>query len=366
MENKKTLLYFCSDFAIGLSAMMIDQLIAIKKAGINVIAIGGDTEQEKGLSEFASKNGVDIIRIKGLDKHENFNMLTSTISEIVKSNNVDIIHVQNNWQLTLVGIMKFKLARKNRPKVIYTVHAFRHNHPIKSKIAQLMIGGALFLFADHIICMTDYVKNKFKVLTYKIKKIPLGVKDNYFTETFNCPNVDSLKIIFPAQFRTGKNQDLIIRAFYEFIKVSKDKHAKLILPGNGDLLNAMKSLTRELGIENQVIFTGFVPKDIVKNLYLESNVAIVASNSETFGQSIVEPFVLGRCVVSTPVGIAPEIIKKDKNGFIFNTKEDLTKILIKLNENKDALRTIGLNNYNLRDQFNWKNVTEIYKNIFNL
>lgn len=356
----KNLLFFASDYKIGLGAMFTDQLCALAKAGVNVLAIAGDTEQEPGLSEIIDKSQIDIIRIVGLDKHENFRGRVNEISDIIVKYNIDVVHVQNNWQLAILGVVKNKLRFKRKIKIVYTIHAFRHNHPFKSKIAQVVIGTALFLLADNVICMTKYLKNKFRLLSYKIKLIPLGVKENYFVDEFSTPPKDHLRLIFPAQFREGKNQDMIIRAFSEFVKQTGDKEAQLILPGNGPLMDKMKNLVKELDLEKQVLFPGFVSKDQIKKMYLDSNVAIVASNSETFGQSIVEPFVLGRCVVSTLVGITPEIIKNGENGYIFKTESDLTEILIKLNKNNSLLTATGKNNFNNRNLFQWSNITEQY------
>lgn len=125
-------------------------------------------------------------------------------------------------------------------------------------------------------------------------------------------------MIFPAQFRHGKNQDVIIRAFAKHIKQTNDGDSRLILPGAGDLLNEMKRLADSLGISNRVEFPGLLSKEDIRQLYLKSNIGIVSSNSETFGQSIVEPFVLGRCVISRPVGIANDIIQNGVNGYIYN------------------------------------------------
>lgn len=355
----KNLLFFASDFKIGLSALLTDQLIALHDAEINVTAVAGENEQEPGLSMLLSSKNINIQRINGLDEHREFKRLVNEISEIVKKNDIDLIHVQNNWQLAIASAVKLK-SRKNL-KIAYTLHGFRHNHPFKSRIAQIIIGTALLMLADNVICMTEFLKHKFKLLSYKIKLIPLGVKESYFDVTFMSAPIDSLHLIFPAQFREGKNQDVIIKAFSDFINLTGNKKATLTLPGNGPLLEKMKSLAQQLDIQDRVIFPGFVSKEKIKDLYLKSNIAIVASNSETFGQSIVEPFVLGRCVLSTPVGVTPEIIENGINGYIFNNKEDLVDILTKIDINQ--LNRIGENNFKCRDKFRWKEIAKNYNQL---
>lgn len=359
MNNK--LLFFASDYQIGLSAVLTDQLISLHDAGINVHAVAGEREQESGLWKTVENKKISIECINGLDVHSDFNRLVSRIKEVVMRENIDIVHVQNNWQLALVYVVKNKLRFRRKIKIAYTIHGFRNNRPHKAVIAQAVIGTALFIASDHVICMTKYLKNKFRLLSYKIRLVPLGVKDDFFTNDFTEPTVDSLRIIFPAQFREGKNQDLIIHAFKNYINLTNDTNSTLTLPGGGNLQDNAKALASELQIADRVHFPGLVSKERIRQLYLESNVAMVASNSETFGQSIVEPFVLGRCVISTPVGIATEIIRDDENGYIFRTGDQLTELFVKLSENKTRLISIGKNNFNQRNMFRWQTITEQYR-----
>ena len=66
--------------------------------------------------------------------------------------------------------------------------------------------------------MSGYLRKKFKLLSYKIELLPLGVSTSFFSGNY-CPlPQNGLQMIFPAQFRHGKNQDIIIRAFAEHIR----------------------------------------------------------------------------------------------------------------------------------------------------
>lgn len=357
----KKLLFFASDFKIGLSQLLSDQLLAIHDAGIDYIAIAGENEQEAGLTQKLDNAGISPIRIQGLDVHKDFKRLVNEIIKIIKNNNFEILHVQNNWQLALAYYAKLKLWPKHKIEIAYTLHGFRHNSPVKAAIAKIVIGSALFIGADHVICMTEYLKRNFKLLSYKIKIIPLGVNDRLFLNEFVTPNTDTLKLVFPAQFRHGKNQDVIIRAFAHFVDTTKDHNAYLSLPGNGPLLEECKQLTKQLGIEKQVSFPGFLSKSQIIAEYMNANIAIVASNSETFGQSIVEPYVLGRCLLSTPVGIATEIIQNYKNGWIFKNETELTNILLNIQSNRSQLAEIGKTNYDNRSQFAWSSIIDLYR-----
>lgn len=361
---KRKLLFFASDFRIGLSALLTDQLVALFHSGIDVCAVAGENEQEPGLTEKVSANNIPFVRIMGLDAHHQFNRLAHELSQIVLREHVDVVHVQNNWQLALIAWVRFKLLSKRRFKIVYTLHGFRHNSKWKSLIAQMIIGTALFLFADKVICMCSYLKKKFCFLSYKIVLLPLGIPDDFFVQEQLPLPANGLQMIFPAQFRQGKNQDLIIKAFSKHIAKTGDNISHLILPGNGSLLEKMRGLAAQTGIANRVEFPGLCTKEEIFRLYLKSNIGIVSSNSETFGQSIVEPFVLGRCVLSTPVGIANDIIKKGINGYLFQSENELADIFTALYKSPSSIAQMGNNNFREREGFRWKKICSIYRDKF--
>lgn len=359
----KRILFFASDYSIGLSSLLVDQTTAFYKNGLNICAIAGEKEQEPSLSIKVNEVGIELYRITGLDEHRDFHNLAIAIKNIIIKERTTIIHVQNNWQLALITYIKYILIRNNDIKIFYTLHGFRHNIPLKSFIARIIIGTSLLLFADKVICMSHYLEKKFSLLSYKIILLPLGVSDIFFTNNCIAPlPSDGLFMIFPAQFRKGKNQDIIIRAFASYLKQTNDSTSILILPGTGPLLSSMKLLVDDLNIKSRVNFPGFCTKEEIKRLYIQCNIGIISSNSETFGQSIVEPFVLGRCILTKKVGIAPDIIQEGNNGFFFDTENDLCLLLKKISSDTDIITKIGNHNFSQRDLFRWKSICAKYEN----
>ena len=66
--------------------------------------------------------------------------------------------------------------------------------------------------------------------------LPLGVDEKFFEGSYQPLSIDNLRLIYPAQFRIGKNQDVVIRAFAEYRNATHDMDSILILPGDGELL----------------------------------------------------------------------------------------------------------------------------------
>ncbi len=360
----KKLLFLASDYAIGLSSLLTDEALALYRAGIDMVVACGDMEQEPGLLNRLQAAGVASAVIPALDQHANFSALSARLSDCMAENNVGVVHVQNNWQLALVVAAKRKLPWKQRPKIIYTLHGYRHNHWFKSIVARLVIGTALFLFADRIICMSSFLSNAFRLLKYKMELLPLGVSDAFFEDT-HLPAVseEGLQIIYPAQFRVGKNQDGVIRAFASYLNRTGDKKSHLTLPGSGSLFDEMSSLVASLALEHRVSLPGQCTKERVRDLYARCNVAVVASNSETFGQSIVEPFAMGRIVVTRRVGIATDIITDGVNGYLFDRDAELADIFCRLGTEISPAEPNAVSQQAKQDALplKWVNIAECYQ-----
>jgi glycosyltransferase involved in cell wall biosynthesis len=79
--------------------------------------------------------------------------------------------------------------------------------------------------------------------------------------------------------------------------------------------------------ENRIKFLGRFSNDAVLNEIPKHHLMVNMSHYETFGMAICEGIASGVPVISTPVGIAPEIINRKNGRIIKNTKEAADLIL---------------------------------------
>ncbi len=361
---KHAVVFFASDYQIGLSSLLIDEAIALHQEGIPLLCLCGEHEQEPSLRNKLETAGINYHVIQGLDAHQHPQQLVQKIRLVISKIPIQAVHIQNNWQLVLVTLARFQRILPFHIPVVYTLHGFRHNSIFKSLFAKIIIGTALFFFANKVICMSQYLARTFWFLHHKIVLIPLGIPDAFFEET-PLPHLQhrGLQIIYPAQFRHGKNQDLVIRAFAHFLQQSRDRLSRLCLPGSGNTQDDIKQLANSLGIANRVDFPGQCSKDRILELYKQHNVAVVASNRETFGQSIVEPFCLGRIVISRPVGIAPDILVHGENGFIFHSEQDLVQIFLQLKA-LTSFNELSAKTRSKASEFRWHRIASQLGNLY--
>lgn len=320
--------------------------------------ISGEKEQFTGLFDKLDRHHVNYLKIIGLDDHKDILRLVSDFKNHVEKFKPDVVHVHTNWQLMIVVIVRY-LCRK-KYSVVYELHGYRHNYRLRSIMARYLIGGALYLFANKVISTSSFLKRKFGFLGKKNELLFYGVDENYFVQYDPIENNDKRRLIFPGEFRKGKNQELLIHVLREYIDQTGDKTVELYLPGRGERLEACKALCKELELESNVFFPGFLNRDEMLQYYLMCQFAVIPTNYETFGLCISEPYVLGRVVISRRVGVAEDIITHGVNGFLFNTEEDLLEIVVKYLSDKDRCALVSKNAFKARDIFRWDNINQKY------
>lgn len=336
------LLFFCSDYNVGLTQALTEQAIALKNAsGIALRCISSEQEMEPGLHEMIKLHEVQMDILTGLDDHKNFRSLAGSLARIIKDNNITHVNVHNNWQLALISFIKYFHFTPQKIKIIYTIHGYRHNARWKSIPAVAIIGSALVLFADRVISMSSYVSQKFWFVKYKTDLIFYMMNKDAFFKQNNEIQANPLKLVFPAQFRKGKHHEILIDAVAKYIDKTGDRSISLTLPGDGPFLQAMKDLTVKVGITHNVIFPGKLSHSKVIELYENSNIALCSSNVETYGRCIAEPFALGRCIITQKTGVAIDIIRDKENGIFFSDSESLVSILMELKDHPEKIVAIA-------------------------
>lgn len=83
----------------------------------------------------------------------------------------------------------------------------------------------------------------------------------------------------------------------------------LAIAGRGHLQATLEQQVRELGLEDNVQFLGFLPDDDLPIAYQAADLTVMPSQAfEGFGLAVVESLACGTPVVCTPIGGMPEIL----------------------------------------------------------
>jgi glycosyltransferase involved in cell wall biosynthesis len=357
------ILFLTSSHKIGLTSQLTQQALCFNSLSkAHFLFVSGEKEQYPGLFDKLRLNKVNHEIIDGIDDHKNFSRLASAFRQCASRFKPSIVVVHTNWQLAIAVASKYRGGLQFR--IIYIMHGFRHNYRFRSIIAKIIIGLALYAFADAVIMPSTWLMKQFGIIKRKTRLIFLGEDDAYFIND-TLPDFSGTKrFIFAAEFRTGKNQDMLIRAIKKYTELTDDNDVKLYLPGKGYIIDKCKQLAKELGLESKIVFPGFIDRESMLDLYLSCQYSFVSSNVETFGHCIAEPFILGRVVISRPVGVADDIIIHERTGFLFRDEQDLINLLCKIMPDATLCAQVSRNAYMQRDLFRWNGVCNQHHAVF--
>jgi glycosyltransferase involved in cell wall biosynthesis len=131
------------------------------------------------------------------------------------------------------------------------------------------------------------------------------------------------RILFVGRLAEEKHIDVLIRAF---AKLGTDLDATLEIVGDGELMNHLKRLARELGVEERVTFAGHVSEEELKAAYTNATVFAIPSEAELQSIATMEAMASGLPVVAANAMALPHLVHDGENGYLFEPQdvEELT------------------------------------------
>jgi glycosyltransferase EpsD len=276
------------------------------------------------------------------------------LKNIVAQNKYDIIHCHTPLG-GVVGRLSAIGARKKGTKIIYTAHGFHFykGAPIRNWLTFYPIEKLLSRYTDHLITINneDYLlatRKKFKakaidhvhgvgVDVHRFKPVDKNRKEE-LKKSFGYHANDFL-LFYAAEMNQNKNQAFLIRTI-ELLK-NKIPQVKLILAGDGPLLEDCQKLANQLGVSHMVDFLG-LRQDIDQILPM-CDIAVASSLREGLPVNIMEAMACGLPVIAVDNRGHRELIQNNKNGWLIR-KKDIVQFAVKINqlaENEEVRKILG-------------------------
>ena len=147
---------------------------------------------------------------------------------------------------------------------------------------------------------------------------------------------NSVVVGIAARLNPVKDMSTLIRGFAEGHKSCP--RLRLIIAGDGEERQKLEDLAKELGVEKEVTFAGWISGGMDR-FYSALDVNALTSLSETFPYALTEGARFHLATVATAVGGIPYLIDQDVNGYLFTPGDwqTLGRYLAVLG-NEDALR----------------------------
>lgn len=228
------------------------------------------------------------------------------------------------------------------------------------------IGRYVFRNADMVVGISagcQRFANKFSN-----KKIPVIHRGMNFTWMQNAEfkiqkwEKKNIVIGFVGRLVKLKWLDLLLQAFDNLYK----RHANLMLEivWDGDQLDELQILVKDLGLDGKVSFLWFKDREYVANEFLPHvDIVVNPSYQEWLPTSVLEGLLSKCIVVATSVGGTPEI--SDQKDLILVDKwsvSDLQKGLEYAIQNHEKLKWLSYDY--VKEHFDWKRSIEKYHEVY--
>ena len=296
--------------------------------------------------------------------------------KIMKDENIDLVHCHTPMGAVLARLAAKKCGIKD---VLYTAHGFHFfkGASIKNWLIYYPVERFLSRYTGTQICinMEDFNNaKKFKATNVEyIAGVGIdtkGIKEKSDIEDkqkdelkkeLNLKDTDRI-LITAGEMIERKNQKFLL----EVVKKIKEKETpvKLIVCGYGRLEHFLKSKVKELGVENNVIFTGY-RTDIYKILGL-AEIFLFSSLQEGLPVAVMEAMAVGLPVVCSNVRGNADLIDNEKGGYVLD-KFDVNRwadLIYSLLMDKNRLKSFGEYNMNRIKEYDRSNVEKEMRRIY--
>ena len=178
-----------------------------------------------------------------------------------------------------------------------------------------------------------------------------------------------LKILFVGRIARVRRVELLLQAasqltipFHLTIAGGEEKTSSVT---RGGYLEELKLLANQLNLNSNVTFTGKKDPADLKLLYKSSNIFVYPSLYENFGQPLIEAAAHGLPLISTPVGIAKDIVIDGETGYHVTGKAEEIKDRIESLTDSNLRLEMGRKiQVEIKNRFDWAKIINQYKSLY--
>lgn len=270
-------------------------------------------------TEFSLENRVRVIRIY---YRPGGNILTRWLRfvnanlagiHLMRETPPDLVHVH---VLTREGLMGWMIARRFKVPFVISEHWSRYfpenDHFkgwIKKQVTRMVVARAGAVMPVSKVLQQAMLNKGLRHPRYEI--IPNVVDTARFDLGKEQKPVEKKQILHVSCFEDGSKN---IRGLLDAVRMLAHRRNDFVLRlvGTGVDMEAMKNYAAGLDLnEEVVVFAGLKEGDDLVREYRQAWFTVLCSRFETFGTVIAESLACGTPVLSTPVGIAPEVLNHE-------------------------------------------------------
>lgn len=330
------------------------------------------TANYRHLPEKENMQGVQLIRVSSLRKHQEHSSFAEMLSYLWKALWITLgLQKKELYDVCLVffGIPSGPIGYvlKKIYKLPYIIRFGGGDIPgAQARFAKIykMLGPAIKTIwrnADALVANSQglkeraqnfYAEKNFHIVCNGVNTDMFYPGDREKTEEF-C-------LLFVSRLIEGKGLQYIIPKLQK-IQECVDKKVRLVIVGNGPYREALENVVKECGAEKLVQFKGQKDKDELRWYYQNADVFILPSKQEGMPNVVLEAMACGLPIVMTPCEGSEELI--GNNGYVVPVEEFADRLIDLANHSEKCLE-MGRESKRLVDScFLWEKKVQEYIDI---
>jgi L-malate glycosyltransferase len=255
-----------------------------------------------------SNESIPAMILKGLHPFD-----LPELKNVIKEFKPDIVHAHYATTYGFLGALSrfhpFVLSVWGSDVFSFPKTSFLHKWILKFNLSR----------ADRICSTSNIMKEEIKLYTDKdITVIPFGIDLNVFKPLYarHVFKDDAIVIGTVKQLEKAYGLEYLIEAVALLKKRIKEYKINLLIVGGGSLEVELKEKAKDLGIQSNTIFTGYIPPVEIPYYQNMPTISVFPSLSESFGVSVAEAMACEKPVIVTNVGGLPEVVENNVTGLI--------------------------------------------------
>ena len=332
-------IFFSIKFAGGTSDLMYKLCKSQSKFGLLPTIYSGDYKFDKDLAADLPKTKFKVVK-SVLDK-AGFSIMPN-LWTLAKTDlrNYDVVHM--HVYRTFQNVILYHFCKKFNIPYIMDAHGscplYRRKNFIKRLFDKIwgykILRDAKFLVAETQVGVDEYKEldptlddDRIVIISppFDTDEFEVLPEKGLFREKYDIPS-DKKVIMFLGRIHHIKGNDFLIKGFAELTKKRDDVLCVLVGPDDGHM-DECKQLAKDLGVEDKVIFTGFLGGEHKNSALIDADIVVQMSRQEQGAWAPIEGVLCGTPIVVTGNTGSGEDVKRLDCGYTvdFDKVEELAE-----------------------------------------
>ena len=175
------------------------------------------------------------------------------------------------------------------------------------------------------------------------KVIHNGIDTNHFKPSKSNTRIE-YSIFYHGTISKPKGLEILVNIFNQVVELFPKAELHLVGKNDSGYLTVLKNLLSE-SAKNKFVYYGEVSWKALPNLLEKAHLFVFPSMVENFSLAWLEAMAFKKPIVVSNIPISSEVIQNGENGFIAHSINEYVKIVLRLFNDDELTKKIGLYGY---------------------